>query len=299
MDPLTGTLLLVAAKAAGTAAGKEAVQFVGPLIGLVSAQQKVLDEIRRDTKALIEAPYLTAKTYLNNAAAAVDPDYQRELLSAAEAKFVDATSQLRDPLTASYAWTASALIKAYLRPAERPIIADHFMNAYRSAVQAGKITADTPPLNPPAWIARPARALSWVIEGLVPFRLQWVRRPQSLRMTAASSLKVPRLGGFRLETYTVTASALEREHRLGEITSYVAALREILLDYGQAPSDVPAYWFGLEAGTRLTSGHWAQTETTYWALIFEPADTVDATNPAERILSEDRKRIKFELLRGS
>ena len=92
MDPLTGTLVLAVAKAAGTAAGKEAVQFVGPLIGLVNAQQKVLDEIRRDTKALFEAPYLSAKTYLNNAAAAVDPDYQRELLLAAEAKFVDATS---------------------------------------------------------------------------------------------------------------------------------------------------------------------------------------------------------------
>lgn len=301
MDPITGALLLAVAKAAGTAAGKQTVQFVGPLIGLVNAQQRVLDEVRRDTEILIKAPFLSATTYLNDADAAVEPGYRLELLLDAEAKFVEATSQLRDPLATSYAWAASALIKVYLRPEERTIIAEHFRKAYKSAVEAGEKAADSPPLNPPVWVSRPARALSWFVEGVVPLRLQWARRPRSLRTSATSSLRVPRLGGFRMETYSVTASAREREHGLGEVASHVAALSEILVGYGVARSDVPAYRFGLEADTRLTYGRrsWARTETTYWALIFEPVDTVEATSPDDRRLSDDRKRIKFELLRGS
>ena len=129
-------------------AGKELAKFVGPMIGLLDAQQKVLEEIRRNARALVERPYLEGRTYVRDASNAKDPHVQRKWLFDAEAKFVEAANQLTDPLTRSYAWTGSAVIKAHLRPGEKKVITDHFMNAYKCAVEAGRLTADTAPLNP-------------------------------------------------------------------------------------------------------------------------------------------------------
>jgi hypothetical protein len=47
---------------------------------------------------------------------------------------------------------------------------------------------------------------------------------------------------------------------------------------------------------RVAGRPWMQTETTYWALVFEPVDDGDE-GQASVMLSNNRKRIKFELVR--
>jgi hypothetical protein len=85
MDPLTGKLLLAAAQGAG----KELVQFVGPLVGLVSVQKKVLDEIQQDVKALVAGPFEAAQEYARDALSAVSNETQEKYLMRADEQFVE------------------------------------------------------------------------------------------------------------------------------------------------------------------------------------------------------------------
>jgi hypothetical protein len=255
VDPITGKLLEVAAKAAG----KELVKFIGPLVGLVDAQQKVLQEIQRDTKALVEAPLEEARNYVRDARDAETEENQQKFLLKAEDAFVRAASLQTDPLNKAYAWTGSAIIKAHFQPGERLIIKQHFDNAYRAAVAAGEQAADPAPKESPAWLARPSRAAFWVAKWLITpsfvrSEFTFGRRPRSIRMSTAQSLRVPGLGGFQTETYSATPPARDRESRLLEIASYVCELREILTSYGVTASDVPPYRVRLEPGPHMSYG---------------------------------------------
>lgn len=302
-DPLTGKLLTAAA----SAAGKQVVEFIKPLVGLMDAQQKILKEIQRDTKALVEAPLKEARIYVENAAIGKDEEYQRTLLLKAEEAFVRAASQLTDPLNESYAWTGSALIKAYFRPNEKDIIQDHFHRAYTSAVTAGEKAADPAPKEGPAWLARPSRAALWVTKGLftpsfISSELAFGRRPRSFRVSSGASLKMPGLGRFHAETYSASRPARRRENQLLEISSHIWALREILIGYGKAASEVPPYRVRLEPGPHISygTGKWFREEVTYWVLHFESEETDDdvvagAANTV--MLSDDRKRVTLALQR--
>jgi|tagenome__1003787_1003787.scaffolds.fasta_scaffold20989986_8 hypothetical protein len=297
MDPLTGKLLLAAAQGAG----KELVQFVGPLVGLVSAQKKVLDEIQQDVKALVEGPFETAQEYVQDALLAVSNETQEEYLMRADEQFVLAAAQQTDLLKKSYAWTGSAIIKAHLRPAEKAIITRHFRNAYTSGVQAGQKTADPAPKDPPGRVARSARWLGKMASSLGPARIAMGRRTQSVRVSSVMSVSVPvpRGGSLQFETYMATKSAKERERRLVEINSHVCALREILISCGVSESEVPAYRVRLEAGPRITYDSWPHTETTYWALVFETAPSGEdiAQCDSTVMLSDGRKLMNFDVQR--
>lgn len=302
MDPMTGKLLLAVAQGAG----KELVKFIGPLVGLVDAQTKVLHEIQRDLKALIESPFEAARNYVSDAALSESKEFQQRCLLRAEEEFERAAAQQTDPLKASYAWTGSAVIKAHLRPAEKAVIRRHYYNAYLSGVSAGEQTADPAPKKLPAPVDRSIRGWLWVASRTGPARIEighwpgsaaftagWSRR--SRRSSSVISISVPIRGVLRFETYGATKPAKERERRLVEINSHVCALREILVGRGVPGSELPAYRVRLEAGPRTSGGSWPKMEQTYWALVFEkvPDGEDIATCDSPVMLSDGRKRFQF------
>jgi hypothetical protein len=227
MEPVTGAALaLVAAKAVGSAAGKELAARVGDLVGLVDAQKTLLADIGRDVTALVQGPQKTPLSLIADAAVVKSAETRRDLLERARSELDRAAAQETDPLRQSSAWLLSSALWTALDEGESGLITKHLRNAYDCAVAAAKGMEDPAP-EPPRAVRYLAGPLRLLVGGVVVKRV-----PRSLRIALVTETRAPLVGVARAQQYMATDTARERERRLVEVHRYSCGLRELLIARG-------------------------------------------------------------------